>query len=166
MRNRRDDLRNIALILGAGAVGVLGTVFVTQASKGPAVELERAQVRQQAVVEAQQALAEAMERAQEAREIVVTGTAEASEDRASIRIRGVSGASLRARPVIYIDGVRVNGSQDEALDLVKPDQVDRIEVLKGDAARQRYGSEAANGVIQIFTKSGEEASGKEDDRGP
>ena len=164
MRNRRDDLRNIALILGAGAVGVMGTVFVTEASKGPAVELDRTQAREQAVSEAQQALAEAMERAQEVREMVVTGTV-ASEDGAAIRIRGVSGVSLRARPLIYIDGVRVDGSNDEAMDLVNPDQVDRIEVLKGDAARQHYGSEAANGVIQIFTKSGEEASGKEDDSG-
>lgn len=136
MRNRRDDLRNIALILGAGAVGVLGTVFVTQASKRPAAELDRMQARQQAVAEAQQAVAEAMERALEARKIVVTGTAEASEDRASIRIRGVSGVSLRARPIIYIDGVRVDGSGDEVMNLVKPDQIDRIEVLKGDAARQ------------------------------
>ena len=35
MRNRSDDLRNILLIAGAGAVGVLGTLFVTSATERP-----------------------------------------------------------------------------------------------------------------------------------
>lgn len=160
MRNRRDDLRNIALILAAGAVGVIGTVFVTEASRKPAVELDRTQARQQAVVEALERVEEARERVEEMRTMVVR-----PEEGGHIRIRGVSGVSARARPVIYIDGVRVDGPQSEALELVDPDQIDRIEVLKGDAAKRHYGSEAANGVIQIFTKTNEESSGKEDDSG-
>ncbi len=154
MRNRRDDLRNIALILGAGAVGVFGTVMVTQASKGRGAELERMEVRRQAVIEA--------------REMMVTGTAARSGQGMTVRIRGSADAeagAIRAEPVIYIDGVRVDGSRDEALKQLDPDRIDRIEVLKGPAARLKYGSEARDGVIQIFMKSSEETSKEEDTGG-
>ena len=153
MRNRRDDLRNIALILGAGAVGVFGTVMVTQASKGPGPELERIEVRRQAVIEA--------------REMAVTGTATRSGQGVTVRIRGSADAvgALRAAPIIYIDGVRVDGPREEAMKQLDPDQIDRVEVIKGNAARLKYGSEARDGVIQIFTKSSEETSKEEDGSG-
>ena len=67
-------------------------------------------------------------------------------------------------PVIYVDGVRVDndpttaggtgGEQSSALaDLLTTD-IERIEVTKGGAASTLYGSDAASGVIQIFTKRG------------
>lgn len=154
MRNRRDDLRNIALILGAGALGVIGTVMVTQASKGPVPEADRTEARRQAVIEV--------------RESAVTRAALQSGQGVTVRIRGskdLEGGALRAEPIIYIDGVRVNGPRNEAMKLLDPDQIDRIEVVKGDAARQKYGSEARDGVIQIFTKSSEETSKEEDGNG-
>ena len=57
---------------------------------------------------------------------------------------------------VYIDGVRVDsqatgGAAWEAIPLAL---VDRIEVLRGPAAAV-YGSDALGGVIQIFTKRGE-----------
>ena len=158
MRNRSDDLRNILLIAGAGAVGVLGTLFVTSATERTALEADQTNAREQAVVEA-------LERAQEIRETVVVGRASRSEDGVAVRFRGSSGVSLANPPVIYIDGVRVDGDRDEAMKKVEPDQIARIEVIKGDAARQRYGSEARNGVIQIFMKSSAESSKKEDGSG-
>lgn len=152
MRNRRDDLRNIALILGAGAVGVIGTVMVTQASKGRGAELERMEVRRQAVIEA--------------RGMAVTGTATQSGQGVTIRVRGSEGAALlRAEPIIYIDGVRVDRPRDEAMKQLDPDRIDRIEVVKGDAARLQFGSEARDGVIQIFTKPSGETSKEEDGSG-
>ena len=159
MRNRSDDLRNILLIAGAGAVGVLGTLFVTSATERPAVDVDQTNARQQAVV------VEALERAQEVRQRVVVGSASRSEDGVAVRFRGSPRLSLANQPVIYIDGVRVNGDRDEAMKKVEPDQIDRIEVIKGDAARRHYGSEAENGVIQIFTKSSAESSKKEDGSG-
>ena len=72
-----------------------------------------------------------------------------------IRIRGSASLGMRAEPIVYIDGVRVNGDRSGWSNLVNPDQIDRIEVIKGDAAKERYGSEAANGVIEIVTKSKE-----------
>ncbi len=81
---------------------------------------------------------------------------------AEIRIRGVGSLSQNNGPVIYVDGVRVTGGRGEfttaasatRLDDLNPDNIERIEVLKGAAAATLYGTEASNGVIQIFTKRG------------
>jgi TonB-linked SusC/RagA family outer membrane protein len=81
-----------------------------------------------------------------------------------IRIRGNSSVTQSNRPLIYIDGVRMENNQltnsDEAaatpgsLDAINPQDIDRIEIVKGPAATTLYGTEAAGGVIQIFTKRG------------
>ena len=92
-----------------------------------------------------------------------------------LRIRGTDSFSLGQRPVIYIDGVRVDarqrewgssagasttccafsgGAGEDRLSDLSPDEIDRVEVLKGPAASTLYGSEASGGVIQIFTKRG------------
>lgn len=80
--------------------------------------------------------------------------------------RGVKSALSQTTPVIYVDGVRVDNNVQGRLvsgtggqisssinDIVAGD-IDRIEVIKGGAAATLYGAEAANGVIQIFTKKG------------
>ncbi len=81
-----------------------------------------------------------------------------------INFRGVTSVFGSQTPVIYVDGVRVDnddntaggtgGEQSSALaDLITTD-IERIEVTKGGAASTLYGSDAATGVIQIFTKRG------------
>ena len=96
-----------------------------------------------------------------------TGTA------GEIRIRGAS--SLAGyKPVVFIDGIRYNiedlgqfaatgggtaglaqSSQvTSALNNLNPADIESIEIVKGPAAATLYGSEAANGVIQIITKKG------------
>ena len=81
-----------------------------------------------------------------------------------INFRGVSSVFGAQTPIIYVDGVRVDndqstaagtgGEQSSALaDLLTTD-IERIEVTKGGAASTLYGSDAATGVIQIFTKKG------------
>ena len=83
----------------------------------------------------------------------------------SIRIRGMSTMALGSEPLIYIDGIRVDGGQTSIstgrgdtnisrLNDIDPDEIERIEVIKGPAAATLYGTEATNGVIQIFTKRG------------
>ncbi len=131
MKKRMEDMRNIALILGAGAVGALGTglaLVATQKTAAPTVPAMRL-------------------------------------------VPAVPSLQPASQPIVYIDGVRVNRSVEGqsplrlspsglrgGLDL-DPDQIDRVEVIKGSAAKQMYGSEGEHGVIQIFTKpSGE--SGK------
>ena len=83
-----------------------------------------------------------------------------------VNIRGRSTLSLSQQPLIYVDGVRVNnevgtgttrnqgGNVVSRLDDIAPEDVESIEIIKGPAAATLYGTEAANGVIQIITKKG------------
>ena len=82
---------------------------------------------------------------------------------AKIRIRGNSSLSQSNEPIIFVDGIRINsgGGQyangnvgSSRLDDFDPASIERVEVLKGAAAATLYGTEASNGVIQIFTKRG------------
>lgn len=61
-----------------------------------------------------------------------------------------------ARPLIYIDGIRLAGgdygSAKDALAEIDPDHIERIEVVKGVTATETYGEDARNGVILIFMK--------------
>lgn len=69
----------------------------------------------------------------------------------AIRIRGhTSIYQSRAGPLLIIDGVITRGTLSD----IAADDIERVEVLKGAAATSYYGSDAANGVIQIFTRRG------------
>mgnify|MGYP006284556679 CR=1 FL=1 len=90
---------------------------------------------------------------------------------ANIRIRGAGSIALNSSPVIYIDGVRVTGAgpaegggggvgvsdvnPPTRLNDLNPQNIERIEVIKGPSAATLYGSEASNGVINIITKEGQ-----------
>jgi len=83
---------------------------------------------------------------------------EASE----IRIRGTSSLTQNNNPIIYVDGIRIDASVNDGdagaasrLDDINPEAIERVEILKGAAAATLYGTEASNGVIQIFTKQGQ-----------
>jgi TonB-linked SusC/RagA family outer membrane protein len=96
--------------------------------------------------------------------VSITGTDGQVGAGSEIRIRGNSSISQSNRPLIYIDGVRMENNSlmqaDEgaagtmAIDGINPNDIDRIEIVKGPAATTLYGTEAAGGVIQIFTKRG------------
>ncbi|MFQ5536716.1 MAG: SusC/RagA family TonB-linked outer membrane protein [Gemmatimonadota bacterium] len=86
---------------------------------------------------------------------------------AQIRIRGSASLSQSNEPIVYVDGIRVDRSSagpslagynpqsnPSRLDDIPPESIERIEILKGAAAATLYGTEASNGVIQIFTKRG------------
>lgn len=57
-------------------------------------------------------------------------------------------ASGEGAPVVYVDGVRA----DDGVPDLDPDAIERVEVIKGAAARAQYGEEGANGAILITTK--------------
>jgi len=69
-----------------------------------------------------------------------------------VEIGGVPAVTGVGEPLVYVDGVRLAGARRAALDDLDPDLIDRIEVLKGEAADRLFGPDAANGVIQIFMK--------------
>ena len=88
----------------------------------------------------------------------------------TIQIRGRSTLSLSSEPIVYVDGVRVNNAVNQGpqggflgaqnaqvanrLNDINPDDIASIEIIRGPAASTIYGTEAANGVIQIITKKG------------
>ena len=82
----------------------------------------------------------------------------------SVRLRSASTVNGSSDPLYIIDGVIVNNNSTNVLDItsvvqnrmsdISPQDIDRIEVIKGAAAAAIYGSRASNGVVQIFTKKG------------
>ncbi|MEW5918535.1 MAG: TonB-dependent receptor, partial [Gemmatimonadota bacterium] len=89
-----------------------------------------------------------------------------------IRLRGNVSVAMSNQPLVYVDGVRIRSDgyqrnvpptgsdlrsgNDVASPLndINPNDIERVEVIKGAAASTLYGTEAAAGVIQIFTKRG------------
>ncbi len=77
---------------------------------------------------------------------------------AEARVTEGSAETGRGKPIVFVDGIRVSDS-NEALELLDPKDIERIEVIKGGAAEVIYGNAAQNGVIQIFLKkSGREGA--------
>lgn len=94
----------------------------------------------------------------------------------SVKLRGVGSIFGSSEPLYIIDGVIVDNSSVNVVNQnadaqganiqaganrlvdINPNDIERIEVINGAAAAAIYGSRAANGVVQIFTKRGK--SGK------
>lgn len=76
----------------------------------------------------------------------------------NILIRGLGSLSLNSSPLIVIDGIPLNdggvGGSRNPLNLLNPDDIESMVVLKDASATAIYGSRAANGVIMISTKKG------------
>lgn len=72
----------------------------------------------------------------------------AGSDGAQITIRGL-GTLNNTSPLILIDGVI-----SPNMDMINPNDIENISVLKDAASASIYGSQAANGVILVTTKKG------------
>lgn len=66
----------------------------------------------------------------------------------AIWIRGATSLIGSQAPLIIIDGVILEGTLAD----INSEDIESMEILKGSAVSSLYGSRAANGVIQIFTK--------------
>jgi TonB-dependent starch-binding outer membrane protein SusC len=86
-----------------------------------------------------------------------------------IILRGLGSLQRSTQPVIYVDGIRIDNSADTfmgqssfggqawtGLDDINPEDIERIEIVRGASAANLYGTEASAGVVQIFTKQGQE----------
>ena len=96
---------------------------------------------------------------------------------ASIRIRGSNSITGSSEPLYVIDGIPFQGDGNQVsgfdwaggangqnrvnpLSTINPNDIVRIEVLKDASATAIYGARAANGVVLITTKRGEEGTAK------
>lgn len=75
-------------------------------------------------------------------------------DDASINIRGTSTLNGNTNPLIIVDGIIFNGRLSD----IAPSDVQSVDVLKDPSSKAVYGSQAANGVILITTKTGRAAT--------
>jgi TonB-dependent SusC/RagA subfamily outer membrane receptor len=111
--------------------------------------------------------------------VSVTGGSGNAGAGSAIRLRGMTSVALTNQPLIYIDGVRLRSDEypknvssqggqnlrsgnvnSSPMNDINPDDIERIEVVKGAAAATLYGTDAAAGVIQIFTKRGAAGAAK------
>jgi len=89
----------------------------------------------------------------------------------SLKLRGVGSVFSSSEPLYMVDGVIIDNSSANMVNQnlssstryrtgsnrlvdINPHDIERIEVVDGPAAATIYGSRAANGVVQIFTRKG------------
>lgn len=84
----------------------------------------------------------------------------------SVRLRGTGSIISGSEPLYIVDGVIVDNSSEQLINFgarsnvqnrladLDPNDIERIEIVRGAAAAALYGSRANNGVVQIFTKRG------------
>ncbi|MBT1711406.1 TonB-dependent receptor [Fulvivirgaceae bacterium PWU5] len=90
--------------------------------------------------------------------IDVTATGRPGEFGA-IRIRGNRSLLATNAPLYVVDGIPIQNGNDPiktggSIDMINPNDIESIEVLKDASASAIYGSRAANGVVLITTKKG------------
>jgi TonB-linked SusC/RagA family outer membrane protein len=102
--------------------------------------------------------------------VSVTPSSGSSGEAQRIRVRGAASISLTNEPLVFIDGVRAdsrnqannaNGGQASSrLFDLNPEDIERVEIVKGPAAATLYGADASAGVIQVITKRGRVGAGR------
>lgn len=129
-------------------VVVVGYATQQKVNLTGSVEVVKAEeLTRQPVVQASQALAGLVPGL-----TAVQSSGQPGADNAVLRIRGIGtlGSGAKNNPLILIDGVPddING--------LDPNDIETISVLKDASAAAIYGSRAANGVILVTTKRGNE----------
>ena len=83
-----------------------------------------------------------------------------------IRIRGATSTNASSEPLYVVDGVPLGTgagggltTNRDPLNYINPDDIENITVLRDASAAAIYGTNAANGVVIITTKSGKGRSG-------
>jgi TonB-dependent starch-binding outer membrane protein SusC len=82
--------------------------------------------------------------------VQVTTTEGAPGADVQIRVRGGGSITQDNSPIYIVDGIQV----ENALNLISPQDIQNVDVLKDAAATAIYGARGANGVVIITTKSG------------
>ena len=188
MRQRREDARNIALIVGSGCLGALvvglgwaaaTSVNVQDSPEFAVEEVERTlviagpkresrRVSIQFVAEPSGELNKQLEEAVlEQLDVPIILEADRIVTR-DLHLTGVASASGDGPRVRITGSMATEGSPivyvdgvrlDGGLEELEPKDIESVEVVKGDKATEMYGSEARNGVIIVITKSGKKRKG-------
>ena len=91
----------------------------------------------------------------------VTVSGEPGQDAADIAIRGISSYAGNTAPLIVIDGIEQPSRQAMSiLNAMNPNDILGISVLKDASSTAVYGIRAANGVIIVTTRRGQEGRPK------
>jgi TonB-dependent SusC/RagA subfamily outer membrane receptor len=83
--------------------------------------------------------------------VYVSGTTGEAGSSPNIRIRGASSFSASAQPLFVLNGMPISGNIDQILN---PNDIESISILRDAAGTAIYGASGANGVIIITTKRG------------
>lgn len=73
-----------------------------------------------------------------------------------INIRGRNSITQSGSPLYVVDGIQV----ENALDVLSPQDIESINILKDAASTAIYGARGSNGVVIITTKGGKNTDGK------
>lgn len=96
--------------------------------------------------------------------VAITSNSGAPGEGQEIRIRGNGSLQLNNNPLIVVDGLPLDGGgvggSRNPLNLINPNDIESMVVLKDASATAIYGSRAANGVIMITTKKGKDSEFK------
>ena len=74
------------------------------------------------------------------------------KDGANVVVRGIR-SSVEKDPLFVVDGVIMEKGKVEVEEL-DPNDIETINVLKGESATKKYGDQGENGVVEINTKNG------------
>ena len=83
--------------------------------------------------------------------VLVQQTTGAPGGNPSIKVRGLGSISADNGPLIVLDGQPLNNG---GLNLINPNDIEKIDVLKDASATAIYGSRGSNGVVMVTTKRG------------
>ena len=77
---------------------------------------------------------------------------------ANVLIRGIGSLNLNSNPLYVVNGIPLDaggvGGSRNPLNVINPNDIESISILKDASATAIYGSRAANGVVLISTKRG------------
>ncbi|HZW66434.1 MAG TPA: SusC/RagA family TonB-linked outer membrane protein, partial [Hanamia sp.] len=86
--------------------------------------------------------------------VQVLNTTGAPGEAVKIRIRGIGSISAGSDPLYVVDGFPIDDIQ-----MINPNDIETVDILKDASATAIYGSRGANGVIFITTKRGRSGKG-------
>lgn len=171
MRFSGTDVMAVAVIATCGAAGLAFSLALTSDSASTSTytwttdfetaqnvvvgeRVQRIRTDESGVhIEREVGIERDIERTTGATVIRIRGDADAVEPHADVRVEArhrvrIESTDDSLEPLVYVDGVRMDG----AIEDIDPDDIDRIEVVKGAAAIELFGEAAVGGVIQIFLK--------------